>query len=251
MSWANNKSWKGSDFAPMKSWARGAIGGAAAEDTGAPAAEMDEEDGGVGGAPLVDQDAAAAADALYGPLEVAASALSFAALCRCFEALPTLPAGKHRVGSLFPPSLRTMHPRPSLYPLLRLVVPEIDAGRGMFGMKHKSLATLYVPPTSYSLQLEFWHHNHLSSSARDCPPRPFSSFLPSCKGAISSSTLAFLAWRQPLSLAWRLFLAGTSSCWGCPRPRPTPSGCCTGATPPKAAAPLGWWGISRTCCTTC
>jgi hypothetical protein len=143
MSWANNKSWKASDFAPMKSFARGATGGAAAEEAGALAAVMEEDESGVGGcAPVVDRDAAAAAEALYGPLEAAASALSFAALCRCFEAAPTLPAGQHRVASLFPPSLRALHPRPSLYPLLRLIVPEIDAGRGMFGMKHKSLATM-------------------------------------------------------------------------------------------------------------
>jgi len=118
----------------------------AAENEGGPSGDAEEDHDGViagGNALSLDnQEAAAAANAMYAPLEAAASEVSFAALCRCFEKVPELPPGKHRIGSLFPPSLRTMQPRPSLYPLLRLIVPEVDAGRGIFGMKHKSLATL-------------------------------------------------------------------------------------------------------------
>ena len=143
MSWARGKGWKASDFSPMKQhFKHAASSDTAAENDGAVGTEDDHDGAASCALSLENQEAAAAADALYAPLEAAASELSFAALCRCFEKVPSLPAGKHRIGSLFPHSLRTMQPRPSLYPLLRLIVPEIDAGRGMFGMKHKSLATL-------------------------------------------------------------------------------------------------------------
>ena len=120
--------WKKTDFGPMKAYASGVM-----EDDGQDAALSEHEA----------QLAAARRelDAKFRAKEAKASMFLFRDLVQRFEVSPGIADRVKRFSSFFPPALTQSD---SVYPILRLVVPSIDQARGTYGLKQKSIGSMYI-----------------------------------------------------------------------------------------------------------
>ncbi|GLE00002.1 hypothetical protein PINS_up008729 [Pythium insidiosum] len=73
----------------------------------------------------------------------AAERLSFAALCRMLEAVERTPKSDAKLQLVFSDALRTQLQGGDLYPLLRLILPQLDRER-TYNLKEKKIAKVYI-----------------------------------------------------------------------------------------------------------
>lgn len=83
------------------------------------------------------------ADAAAGGGSHAAETLSFAGCCRMLEQLERTPKSDAKLGILFSDTLQQQLQGADLYPLLRLVLPQLDRER-TYNLKEKKIAKLYI-----------------------------------------------------------------------------------------------------------